>query len=134
MDGQEKGKIYWHGPFFEGLQLDLHQYKDWLEYEKEHELSKESLIVDVLVIKKTKDAKIDRDIGRIFKGHNLVEFKSEKDSFSVRDYNKILAYALFYSSFWDIPLSDITFTISLTIYPMALEKYLKNEMKQEVED
>jgi len=130
---QEKGKVFWHGPFFEGLQLDLHQYRNSLSYEKEHELAKEFLKVDVVVIKKREGAKIDKDIGRIFKGHNLVEFKSEKDSFGVRDYNKVLGYAQLYSSFEDVPLSNITVTIALTMYPEALEDYLENTMNQRIQ-
>jgi hypothetical protein len=131
--GQKKGKIYWHGPFFEGLQLDLHEYRDYLTYEKEHELSKEALKIDVVVVKKKQGARIDKDIARIFRGHNLIEFKSEKDSFSIRDYNKVMGYAQLYSSFLDIPLSDITVTVALTMYPEALERYLANEWQQKVE-
>jgi hypothetical protein len=129
----DNGKLFWHGPFFEGLQLDLHQYREILSYEKEHELAKEFLIVDVVVIKKSEGAKIAKDIGRIFRGHNLVEFKSENDSCSVRDYNKVIGYAQLYSSFEDVPLSNITVTISLTMYPTALERYLKTEMNQTIE-
>ena len=131
---QNKGKIFWHAPFFEGLQLELYQYKDYLTFEDEHQLSKEALIVDVLVIKKEKGIKIDKDIGRIFRGHNLVEFKSETDSLSIRDFNKVIGYAYIYSSFTDVPLSDITVTFALTIYPEALEKYLENEFQQKIED
>ena len=135
MDDQEKkGKIFWHRPFFEGIQLDLYQYRNHLSYEDEHELSKEALIVDVVVVKNTHGVKIDKDIGKIFKTYNLVEFKSEKDSFSVRDYNKVLGYVQLYSSFEDVPLSDITLTISLTMYPEALENYLENIMNQKIED
>jgi len=130
---QEKGKIYWHGPFFEGLQLDLYQYRESLKYDKEHELAKEFLIVDVLVIKKTDDVVIEKDIGKIFKGHNLVEFKSEKDSFSVRDYNKVLGYAHIYASNEDVSLFDITVTIAVTMYPEALEDYLENTMNQKIQ-
>ena len=134
MAEQDKGKVYWHTPFFEGLQLELHQYRDHLIFEDEHQLSKEALIVDVLVIKKEKGIKIDKDIGRIFRGHNLVEFKSETDSLSIRDYNKVMGYAYIYSSFSVIPLSDITVTFALTVYPEALEKYLENEFQQKIED
>ncbi|MCL2400085.1 MAG: hypothetical protein FWC91_10155 [Defluviitaleaceae bacterium] len=134
MADSEKGKVFWHGCFFEGLQLDLYQYRESLSYKKEHELAKEFLIVDVMVIKKSKDMKIEKDIGKIFKGHNLIEFKSEKDSFSVRDYNKVIGYAYLYSSFEDVPLSDITVTIALTMYPEALERYLETEMNQKIQD
>jgi hypothetical protein len=48
----EHGKIYWHEAFYEALQLELHRYKDFLEFQNEHRLSKEALRVDVSVIKK----------------------------------------------------------------------------------
>ena len=57
----------------------------------------------------------------------IVEFKSEKDSLSVRDYNRVLAYALLYSSFENIPILDMTATFSLTVKPRMLFKHLQNE-------
>ena len=47
----ERDKVYWHGAFFEALQLELYQYKDALEFLKEYQLSKEALRMDVIVIK-----------------------------------------------------------------------------------
>jgi len=67
----EHGKIYWHEVFYEGLKLEFEQYKDFLEFQTEHRLSKEALRVDVLVIKKDKNIQIDKNIGKIFRGHNL---------------------------------------------------------------
>jgi hypothetical protein len=130
----EQNKIYWHEPFFEGLQLDLWQYKQYLQFENEHPLSKEALIVDVVVVKKEADITIDNEIGRIFKGHNLVEFKSEKDSLSLRDYDKVMGYARLYSSFDDIPMSEITVSFALTMFPRELVKSLENERGLKVQD
>jgi hypothetical protein len=120
-------KTYWHGAFFEAMQLELHEYKDVLEFYEEHHLSKEALRMDVLVVKKNKDVKIEKNIGKIFRKHNILEFKSELDSFSCWDYNKILGYAFLYSSFEQIPLSDITISVSLTMYPRELIKHLESE-------
>lgn len=121
------GKTYWHEAHFQALQMELHEYADILEFHEEHPLSKEALRIDVVIIKKNKDVQIDKNIGRIFRKFNIVEFKSEEDSFSVWDYNKILGYAYLYSSFEQIPMSDITLTVSLTMYPRELVKYLVNE-------
>jgi len=122
LDG--KGKIYWHDPFFKGLKLVLHEYP--LEFEKEYQLSEESLKVDV-VVKKEKDIQIDKDIGKIFKSHNLFEFKSEKDTFSIWDYSKIIGYAGLYSSFRKVLTTDITISIVLTIFPRKLVDFLEIE-------
>jgi len=127
----DQGKIYWHDPFFEGLQLDLRQFKDVLEYKKEHELSKESLKIDVII--KNKSTKpLDHDIARFFKRYNLIEYKSEKDYFSVWDYWKVLAYAKLYASQNKIPLKQITMTIVLTMYPKSLQKHLASEWQQKI--
>ena len=75
-----KDKIYWHEAHFEALQLELHNYKDSLEFDDEFHLSKESLRMDTLIIKKNKDVKIDKNIGKIFRSHNIVEYKSEQDN------------------------------------------------------
>ena len=119
-----KGKIYWHDPFFKGLKLVFSGYP--LEFEKEYQLSEESLKVDV-VVKKEKDIQIDKDIGRIFKRHNLFEFKSEKDTFSIWDYSKIIGYAGLYSSFRKVLTTDITISIVLTIFPRKLVDFLERE-------
>ena len=57
----------------------------------------------------------------------MVEFKSERDSLSVNDYNTVLAYALLYSSFERVPTSDITVTFSITVHPRELRKHLRNK-------
>ena len=123
----EHGKIYWHDAFFEALQLEFYQYKDALHFDDEYRLSEEALRMDVLVIKKDKHVQIDKNIGKIFKEHNIFEYKSESDGFSLWDYNKSLGYALLYSSFEQVPMSEITVSISLTIYPRELVKFLQNE-------
>ena len=53
------------------------------------------MIIDALIIKKDPSAVITKNIGRIFRTHNIVDFKSEKDSLSISDYQKVLAYAQF---------------------------------------
>ena len=36
MELQNKDKIYWHGAFFEAIQLELHQYLNALTFVYEH--------------------------------------------------------------------------------------------------
>ena len=125
----EKGKVYWHDAHHEALQLELYEYEDALIYEIEHELNKEALRMDTLIIKRIKDVKNEKNIGKIFKNHNIVEYKSEKDSFSYWDYQKILGYLFLYSSFEQVPITEITISISLTMFPRELVKTLENERK-----
>jgi len=127
-------KVYWHDAHHEALQLEFHEYEDALEFKKEHALSKEALRMDTLVIKKTKNVPIEKNIGKIFKTHNIIEYKSEKDHFDYWDYQKVLGYAFIYSSFEKVPMSDITISVSLTIYPKKLVKRLENERGFRVND
>ena len=125
MDGSNK--VFWHEAFFEALQLEFHQYQDALTFDSEYQLSKEALIMDVLVVKKKPGQHIDKNIGRMLKAHNIFEYKSETDSLTQHDYNKVLAYALLYSSFNQVAVSDITVTFAVTVHPRALIKYLEEE-------
>jgi hypothetical protein len=90
--------------------------------------------MDVKVIKKNSNEKKKKNIGRIFKEHNIFEYKSEKDSFSRWDYNKIVGYAFLYSSFEQIPISEITLSVSLTMYPRELIKHLTDERELTVQN
>ena len=65
-------RIYWHGAHHEALQLELYEYEDVLEFIKEHELSKEALRMDTLIIKKLKDVQINKNIGKIFRNNNNI--------------------------------------------------------------
>ncbi|MCL1790491.1 MAG: hypothetical protein FWG40_03890 [Peptococcaceae bacterium] len=103
-------------------------------YENEHLLSKEALKIDVLIIKKEREVRIEKNIGRIFRNHNIFEYKSETDSLTVSDYDKVLAYGLLYSVFEGVPKSDITLTFAFTKHPRELIKSLEGERKLTVDD
>ena len=122
-----KGKIFWHEAHYEAVKLDLREYLDQLSISVEYLLTQEALTMDMLIIKKEPSLEIAKNIGRIFRTHNIVEYKSEEDSLGVHDYNKVLAYALLYSSFEKISLADMSLTFSLTIRPKKLLKYLKSK-------
>ena len=130
----KKGKIYWHSAFYAALQLELHDYKDVLTFEDEHQLSKEALKMDVLIIKKTADKKINKNIGQIFKNHNIFEYKSETDNLNIWDYNKVTGYAMLYSAFEEIPMDDITISFVVTPKPIKLFDHLVSDRGFEIDE
>ena len=69
----ETKTIQWHQGFYSGLELELREYKDILTFETEHQLNREPLRIDVLVIRKTGSRDITRSIGAFFRGHNIIE-------------------------------------------------------------
>jgi len=123
MGTEKKDKIYWHGAFFEAIQLELHEYIEALTFVYEHPLSKEELLIDVLVIRKESDIEIEKNIGKMFRAINLFEFKSEQDSLTVDDYHKVMGYAYFYASSVHASLSDVTISFAVTIHPRNLLDY-----------
>ena len=137
MDGehrsQTQNRIHWHDAFYEALQYELHNYKDFLRFENERLLSKEALKMDVLIVKKDKDISIDKNIGRIFKAHNIFEYKSETDYLSIYDYYKVLGYALLYASFEKINKNEITVSFVISRHPRDLLKYLEEELKLKID-
>ena len=72
------------------------RFDDLLTFDPEHQLSKEPLRMDMLIIKKDPEAVIDVDIGSIFRGHNIVEYKSPADSLTIDDLYKTIGYAFLY--------------------------------------
>jgi len=125
-------QIPWHPAFVEALQLELEDYKDVLEFHSELQLTTEPLRIDCVVIKKTKEVKIEKNIGRIFRTWNLIEYKSPDDYVSVDDFYKVYGYACIYTSLNQIPITDVTITFVESHYPRELIKHLINTRKYTV--
>lgn len=69
-DGLEKAAIQWHPGFYGAAEIELVSNKGELEFQREYNLSKEPLRMDLLIIKKRKDVPIENEIGHIFKRYN----------------------------------------------------------------
>ena len=69
-------KIQWHPGFVSAMNLELIKYKEHLEFEKEYNLNTKPLQIDLLVIKKDAGVEIGNEIGKLFRGHNIMEYKS----------------------------------------------------------
>ena len=125
-NNKHKPNIRWHGAFATTIAYELADYASQLSMETERQLSKEALRIDVLVIKKDKDVMIEKNIGKIFKEHNIIEYKSPTDYLSVHDYNKVKGYAYLYSAFEGIELSQITVSFLIPEITPSLRTYLTN--------
>ena len=95
---EEHRKIKWHPGFYGALEFGFRRYRDELTFESEHDLSKEPLSMDMLIIKKNSDVVIDNAIGRLFRRYNIVEYKSPDDELSIDELYKVIAYACLYKS------------------------------------
>lgn len=131
MNEQEKKKeaLQWHPVFHAGLQIELSEEAEYLEFENEHQLGTKPKEIDTLVIKKDPKILIKKNIGRIFRTHNIVEYKSPKDYLSIDDFYKVYAYACFYKSQAlkenQIPAEEISITFVCKKSPVNLVRHLK---------
>jgi hypothetical protein len=106
--------------------MELLDYADVLDFDIEHPLTREPLRIDVVIIKKKKDVVIDRNIAAIFRGRNIVEYKSPEDSLTVADFHQVMAYAHLYC----VPpekgdMTDLTVTFVTTREPKEFKEYLR---------
>ena len=121
----DRDKIQWHSAFQQAMRVELAAYQDELEFISEYALTTEPLRIDTLIIKKAPGARIEKNIGRIFRGHNIVEYKSPKESLSFEGYHKAFAYAYLYGSLARIRPDDMTITLVTSKRPRELLRDLR---------
>ena len=126
---KETPPLQWHPAFYAGIQIELAKEAEKLTFENEHQLGTKPKEIDVLIIKKNSEDIIQKNIGRIFRKYNIIEYKSPDDYLSIDDYYKVCGYACFYKS--DVPTVDeiksgeITLTFVCRHHPRRLMKHLE---------
>jgi hypothetical protein len=117
----------WHPAFQGAIELEFREYLYALEITAEYPLTSEPLKIDLLVVKKILDISLDKSIARIFKNHNILEYKSPNVSVSIDDYKKMQNYGWFYS--WFIKGVD-TRDVSLTMIITKYSRKLLNDLRE----
>lgn len=123
-------KIQWHPAFDAALQIELGDEAKYLEFESEHMLTKKPMQIDVLV-KNDKHVKIQKNIGRIFRQYNIIEYKSPKDDLNIDDFYKTYAYACIYKSDTEavdrIQATELTISFVCYHYPRTMLNKLERD-------
>lgn len=133
----EEDKKQWHPAFCAAMELEFKEDNDVLDYEREHNLSKKPLQIDLLIIKKEAGRKLKNEIGDFFLEYNLMEYKSPGDGLTIDDLYKVLGYACFYKSetggLDEVKDTNITISLVREEKPAKLLKQLseKYEVKEE---
>ena len=124
-------KIQWHSAFVSAMNLDLGPDRDDLIFEKEYNLNTKPLEIDLLVIKKAGFVQIASEIGKLFKGHNIMEYKSPEDHLDIDTFYKSMAYACLYKSYGkevnEIRADDVTVSIIREKKPTGLFSYFREQ-------
>lgn len=123
--------IQWHPGFVAAMELELIDYRDKLEFLREYNLNTKPLQIDLLIIKKEQSIEISNETGKIFKGHNIIEYKSPDDGLNIDTFYKVQGYAALYKAAGktvdEIKDEDITVSIIRERKPVELFKILKSK-------
>ncbi len=138
MEEEKEKMLQWHPAFYAGLQIELSEEAEYLEFESEHMLSSKPMQLDVLIIKKNKERQIRKNIGRIFRTYNIIEYKSPEDYLSIDDFYKVYGYTCFYKSdtgeIDKIKAEELTISFVCSHYPRELIRYLKQKQYRVIEE
>lgn len=134
---EKKEILQWHPAFFATIQIELQEEAANLIFENEHHLGTKPRQIDILVIKKEAEKRIHKNIGRIFRKYNIIEYKSPTDYLSIDDYYKVYAYACLYKADAilqdSISIEEITISLICSKYPKKLIKHLREDLGYKVE-
>ncbi len=121
--------IQWHPGFVAAMNLELREDRENLTFCKEYNLNTKPLSIDLLIIQKDAAATVSNEIGKIFRGHNIMEYKSPGDSLDIDVYYKTMAYAALYKSGGEtadsIPANEITISLVREARPRKLFQYFR---------
>ena len=129
-DTKKIGNVDWHSGFYGAIGLEFIENDDDLTLIDEHRLNHQPIRIDLLVVKKNREIQIANELGAAFRGHNVMEYKSEDDTLSIDTVFKANAYASLYKAYGkhvdDIKADDITVTLCRISYPRDTFKSLEN--------
>ena len=125
-------KIQWHPAFAAAMGLEFKSDYEYVRIEQEHNLSKEPLRIDLLVLKvNNNERKFSNEIGHIMKTYNIIEYKSPKDSLNIDDYYKTIGYASLYKGMGEyvnrIPAREVTVSMFCIRKPVKMLNMLKED-------
>lgn len=121
---EKQKKLQWHPAFCSALRQELLEDSENLEFTDEFQLTEKPLQIDCTVVKVKKNCRIKNEIGKIFRTHNIFEYKSPKDELNIDTFYKAVAYACLYKVLPkhvnEIPADELTVTLLRDRKPVKL--------------
>lgn len=122
-------KIQWHPGFVAAMALEFGENRGDLIYEKEYNLNTKPLEIDLLVIKKDPGVQVVNELGKLFRGHNIIEYKSPEDHLDIDSFYKTIAYGCLYKAYGRVlderAAVDITISLVRDARPDGLFRYFR---------
>ena len=129
-------RIEWHPAFQATIQIEFENESDKLIFESEHLLSKKPMQIDELIIKVKDHEVIEKNIGKIFRKYNIIEYKSPDDHLIINDFYKVYGYCCFYQAdtekVLEISPQELTITFICNHYPRKMIQHLQKYRKLEI--
>ena len=130
-DDAGAGKVQWHAAFCAAMRLELKQDEKFLQFMNEYNLNSKPLEIDLLIVKKPEKHIIESPIGKIFRKHNILEYKSPKDELNVDTFFKVNGYACLYKAYGryvdEIKADSVTISFIRSEKPSKLLEALRKK-------
>ena len=97
----------WHPAFFADIQIELEAERENLIFENEHQLGTKPMEIDALVIKKKTDIPINKNIGRIFRKYNIIEYLRQEFPYLKTKMPTLWTNSYFVSTVGGAPLETV---------------------------
>jgi hypothetical protein len=127
-------RIEWHPAFFEAIKMELEEYGDNLSFISEYQLTAQPLRIDVVIVKKTGDVPVKKNIAAIFRQINILEYKSPDDYVSVKDFYLVYGYACLYMALNGTDVNEMTLTFVQSGRPRELFAHLQEKRGFTIEE
>ena len=115
--------------------LLMESFKDYegrIEFTTEYELFSKPPRIDVVIVKLLEDFVIENTVGKFFNRHNIIEFKSPKDTLNIESFKKVIGYSFFYMSQNNIEIEDTAISFVSVRYPKKMIGYLEKRNFYEI--
>ena len=113
--------VDWHSAMYGAIHLILKPHKCNLQIQREHLLNLMPTRIDCIVVKKDETIPIDLDVFRLFRKHNVIEFKSYRDSLDEDVLWHTIGYAAMYKSLEQgVSSEELTISIFRSTPPQKL--------------
>ncbi len=116
---------------YNGLLFGLGRHREYYDFERGYKLNRKPREIDCVIIRKKNAGPMPKGNGieKIFRSHNIVEFKNAREPLNIDTVWKVISYAAQYKSEgrWmdEIPIEEVTITFLRLSKPRKLLSYLK---------
>ena len=124
MEDERNGQVEYHYGFYAAIYFDYDVARLDLSFRQELELGDKPIRLDMAVIRRNKRRALTDPIGRFFRKHTILEYKSPGVTLNIDGFFKAQGYACIYKSLGGtvnaIPIEDLAVSIFCHAYPRKM--------------